>query len=201
MSWLTTFSGEKFFPLQPDVKKIHIEDIAHALSNQCRFAGHTSEFYSVAQHSVIVSEILASQGKSHLVQLKGLLHDATEAYLMDIPRPLKVLPFMAEYRDVERRLELHISTRFFGFASPICNEEIKKADLIALATEARDLVSDPDAMHSWEIIQGLQPVQAKIIPLQPRRALEAFMFQWNYLNKALDNEARKGIEQWQEGRP
>src|ERR1019366_9954250 len=83
---IRTYSGVRFKPLDPD-PAVGISDIAHALANQCRFGGHSSAFYSVAQHSVRVSEICAAEDA-----LWGLLHDASEAYLVDVPAPLKQLP-------------------------------------------------------------------------------------------------------------
>src|ERR1017187_10636100 len=77
---ITTFSGIHFWPLLPNPADIRIEDIAHALSNQCRFAGHAREFYSVAEHSVRVSQLCPPEDA-----LWGLLHDASEAYLTDVP--------------------------------------------------------------------------------------------------------------------
>lgn len=92
-AWLQTFTGRKVFPLAASPDDICIEDIAHALSMLCRFGGHSSRFYSVAEHSVLV----ASKTGLH-----GLLHDAAEAYLVDLPTPLKQL--MPKYQRAEQRL-------------------------------------------------------------------------------------------------
>lgn len=83
-SWIQTFSGRQFFPLEPRVEDVCIEDIAHGLSNLCRYAGHCECFYSVAQHCLLVSRVVP---REHA--LRGLLHDASEAYLIDVPRPIK----------------------------------------------------------------------------------------------------------------
>jgi len=107
--WIQTFTGKKFFPLTPDPELICIEDIAHSLSMQCRYNGHSKQFYSVAQHRVILSQKFFS---SRDMQLAALLHDASEAYLSDIPRPLKNLPQFAFYRQVEDRLSQLIYSRF-----------------------------------------------------------------------------------------
>src|ERR1039457_118422 len=85
--FIGTFSGLRFWPLDPNPEKILIDDIAHALAHQCRFGGHASRFYSVAEHSVHVSRLCPPEDA-----LWGLLHDASEAYLVDLPRPLKQLP-------------------------------------------------------------------------------------------------------------
>src|SRR6266496_1501995 len=88
---IMTYSGELITPLNPDPDDIQIEDIAHALSNQCRFSGHCKQFYSVAEHSCRVSDLC-----SYEHQLGGLLHDGTEAYLSDIARPIKQQPGFGE---------------------------------------------------------------------------------------------------------
>lgn len=101
-------SGGSFSPLDPKLEEIHIEDIAHHLSNICRYTGATSGFWSVAAHSIEVSRRLERYGKE--IALIGLLHDASEAYLVDVPRPLK--PDFAGYKEHEERLERAISDRF-----------------------------------------------------------------------------------------
>jgi 5'-deoxynucleotidase YfbR-like HD superfamily hydrolase len=84
MSWIQTYQGGCFEPFNPHPDQIHIRDIAHALALTCRFTGHCLDFYSVAQHSVMVSQIV-----SHKHALAGLLHDASEAYLTDVASPIK----------------------------------------------------------------------------------------------------------------
>lgn len=134
--WLQTIDGRAFFVLDPESDDVDIDVIAHALSLQCRFNGHVSRFYSVAEHSCLVSEILESWSEPHEIQLVGLLHDASEAYLGDVIRPVKaVLP---RYRELEKRVEQAIATRFdLPFPWP---SAIKSADLMALAIEKRDLL-------------------------------------------------------------
>ncbi len=92
-NWIQTYSGRQFWPLEPRAEDVAVEDIAHALSLLCRYGGHSSRFYSVAEHCVLVS---------HKCGLHGLLHDAAEAYLLDIPRPVKAL--MPEYKWAEERV-------------------------------------------------------------------------------------------------
>lgn len=82
--WMQTYTGRKFWPLNPRAEEVYIEDIAHSLALSCRFNGHCKVFYSIAQHSVLVSQIVKPTQ-----QLIALLHDSAEAYLGDIIRPIK----------------------------------------------------------------------------------------------------------------
>lgn len=95
---IQTYSGLLVDPLHLSIQDIRLEDIAHALSNLCRFTGHTSQFYSVAEHSVWVSYLAPGP-----YMADALIHDASEAYLQDIPSPLKQLPEFTFYREAERR--------------------------------------------------------------------------------------------------
>jgi hypothetical protein len=133
--WVQTVSGQKVSLTNPKPETIHLGDIAHALSNLCRFNGHISHFYSVAEHSVFVSQIIEPQ-----LALVGLLHDATEAYLGDLTRPLKEMlgdGMWSSYDRAEDRMWNCIATRF-GI-DPELIASVKYADDVALATEKRDL--------------------------------------------------------------
>jgi hypothetical protein len=139
--WIQTFSGIAFWPLDPRPDEIHIEDIAHALAMQCRFTGHVRRFYSVAEHSIHVS-LLCDPSDA----LWGLLHDASEAYLADVARPVKRLPSMAEYKAAEKRLQSAIAGRFgLGANEP---DSVQKADNVMLGIEARDLMAP--LQPGWE---------------------------------------------------
>ena len=131
---LGTFSGLIIDPRALELDKINIEDIAHSLSMQCRFGGHVTEFYSVAQHSVEVSNRV-----DKTLALWGLLHDASEAYVCDLPRPIKSL--FPEYSKLEREIQERIAARFsLPFPIPA---EIKRADTIELLTEAKRFHNTP----------------------------------------------------------
>lgn len=156
--WIQTYTGRQFWPTEPNWKDVHIEDIAHSLSMQCRYTGHCKFFYSVAEHSVHVSHFLPPA-----LQLEGLLHDATEAYLTDIPRPLK--PFLPEYRRFEQRLRLAIATYFvLAVEEPA---EVKRVDTAILADEMTQIMAEPPA--GWNLpepplgvtIEGWLPERAK----------------------------------------
>jgi hypothetical protein len=143
--WIRTYTGKRFFPLDPIPEAVDIEDIAHALSNQCRFSGHTWNFYSVAEHSVFVSHTVKALGGSVVEQIQALLHDASEAYAVDVPTPVKRQ--IVGYADIEDRL-MRTIFRKFGLPEEM-PDIIKEADEILLATEARDLMHDP---QDWGIV-------------------------------------------------
>lgn len=131
---IRTASGIEFYPLDPRPEEIMLEDIAHALSHQCRWSGHTRVFYSVAEHCVRVSRLC-----DRADALWGLLHDASEAYLVDVARPVKNSPEMSEYRNAERRLQLAIAHRF-RLIPRVIPFSVTVADDIALYIESRDLM-------------------------------------------------------------
>lgn len=123
---IRTYSGTYLNVFNIDPDKILIEDIAHGLSLQCRFSGHTKEFYSVAEHSIWVANMVP-----HEQRLAALLHDASEAYLTDMPKPIKEL--MPEYKQIENSLMTAIAQKF-GFEWPM-SMELVDADKAALEFE------------------------------------------------------------------
>jgi 5'-deoxynucleotidase YfbR-like HD superfamily hydrolase len=163
-NWLHTHTGTAFYPLDPREDEVHIEDIAHALSHQCRFAGHTTEFYSVAQHSVLVSLICAPEDA-----LWGLMHDGPEAYVVDVPRPVKQGEGMDGYHRAESAIMAAIC-RKWGL-SPSMPDSVKLADDIALVTEARDLVGNP----KWAQEMAAVPLSDPTYPMDSRIAKHYFM--------------------------
>lgn len=163
--WMQTYTGVQFWPLDPRPEDVSLHDIAHALSNQCRFAGHVTEFYSVAQHSVLVASIVPQEHAAW-----GLLHDAAEAYLVDLPRPVKRYSTIGtEYREVEARLMATICKRFgLPIEEP---EEVKKADDILLMTEKRDLM--PNCPAKWR--EESEPLPDRIRHWGPSWAEQMFL--------------------------
>jgi hypothetical protein len=171
--------GRYFSFTEPDGFRVSIHTIAHALSNICRFGGHCSEFYSVAQHSVVVSRILANAGFDTGLQMMGLLHDASEAFVGDMPSPLKHM--CADYSAVEKRVESALMDSFgYPHTHP---HEIKKADLVALAMEDRDLM--PKHSDVWGILEGVTPMIDTITPLPPLAARELFLCRYEELGGIL----------------
>lgn len=141
--WIQTFTGVEFYPFDPRPEEIRIEDIAHALSMQCRYAGHCSKFYSVAEHSIRVAELLPMP-----LKLWGLLHDAAEAYLVDLPRPIKRHSEIgALYRVAEESLMRVIAERF-GLSWPE-PPEIDAADKALLCWEAMHLLPNNTWHEKW----------------------------------------------------
>ena len=116
MKHILTFMGEEFTPLDPDINQIHIEDIAHSLSMLCRANGHIDYFFSIAQHSINCTNEAKARGYTARVQLACLIHDASEAYISDITRPVKY--YLTEYKEIEKRLQDTIYTKYLGSALP-----------------------------------------------------------------------------------
>lgn len=162
-TWIQTFTGRQVWPLNPRVEDLCVEDIAHALSLQCRFTGHTRAFYSVAQHSVLAS--------AHCPEapLWALLHDAAEAYLADVARPVK--GFLTNYREAEERLE-RIVAATFGLPWPM-PECVKGIDLRLLATERRDLMNTPPI--PWVSTRDVEPLPGRITAWPPGVAERVFL--------------------------
>lgn len=175
-SWIRTRSGLRFDPVNPDPTNVRVDDIAWALSNLCRFTGHTSSFYSVGQHSVLVSQVVKELGGSKTEQLQGLLHDATEAYLVDVALPMKRQDFMRGYRETEDKLEKTIAP-VFGLET-LTPPIVRRADMLTLATEARDLMGNP---QDWDTLRGLEPRSWFIVPMLPHEAYRAFMARFEEL--------------------
>jgi len=157
-------SGVYFDFLDPKPWTIDVEDIAWGLSNACRYAGQCLAFYSVAQHSVLVSRHVPPA-----LALAGLLHDAAEAYMGDIVGPLKQL--LPEYKVIERRVEHAIAARFdLPYPWPA---EVKHADLRLLRTEQRDLTAGSSDV--WSSTDGYEPLDQVIAPMMPDEAFERFL--------------------------
>lgn len=167
--WIATQSGLPFWPMDPRPEDVRIDDIAHALSHLCRFAGHTREFYSVAQHSVLVSILCDPQDA-----LWGLLHDATEAYLCDLASPVKRTPLLGGYRVLEAHVQMAVA-QSFGLPLRI-PASVKAADAVLLRTEQRDLMRMP---AGWT--QSSASVPHRIVPQAPQEAKARFLARFDEL--------------------
>lgn len=166
-------SGHYFDLVHPAGNTILIEDIAHGLSHICRFTGHTNAFYSVAQHSVLASYIVPKEDA-----MAALLHDAAEAYIGDISRPLKQL--LPDYKALEARIEADV---FRKLGLPLSlPESVKRADMVMLATEQRDLM--PSHGDNWTYLAGIKPLPARLEPWDAEHARTAFLIRYNALRTA-----------------
>jgi hypothetical protein len=177
---ILTHTGRYVNPLDLRPDDVRIEDVAHALSNQCRYAGHTRTFYSVAEHSLWCAGYLEERGYGPDVALAGLLHDAAEAYLVDLPRPLKMAPGFGDlYREAEARAQ-RVLEEVFGLAhGQLEHPAVKRADLVLLATERRDLMPPHG---DWPILDGVEPMEGVLTPMRPEVARRWFLHHYTRLS-------------------
>ena len=166
-NWFQTYSGIAFHLLDPRPEEICIEDIAHHLSLQCRYNGAIREFYSVGQHSVLCGRYLRAQTRNIEGGRWGLLHDAAEAYVGDMVRPLKMA--MPTFKAAELRIMEQVAVRF-GLPWPE-PEYVARVDARMLMTEMRDLMAVPP--QPWDCTA--KPLNSKIEGWPPAYAEEAFL--------------------------
>ena len=132
--WMQTYSGKKFWPLDPRADEIDIEDIAHALSMLCRYGGHSHKFYSVAEHCCHIHDALPDEFKAW-----GLLNDDSEDYTVDVPRPIK--PHLPGYKEIERRVMQAVCESFgLDDGEPWI---VKEYDRRILGDEQRQIMPNP----------------------------------------------------------
>lgn len=161
--YLDTFSGKRIvFDGDLDPSDFVVEDIAAALSKLCRFGGHARRFHSVAEHALLVHDLVVEQGRDDLA-LAALHHDSAEAYAIDLPKPIKVL--VCRYDELCKRIDEAIATSL-GFARPNAADEdcIKRADLRALTIEAAALLHDRGAGIRSDLELDLRPEDLARIP-------------------------------------
>lgn len=168
---IQTQCNNQFSFINPRVETINIETIAHALSNICRFTGHTYHFYSVAEHSLYVSRLVPEE-----MALEALLHDATEAYVGDVSAPLKTL--LPDYRAIEARVEAAIVERF-NLQVPLNHPKIKRADLTMLATEQQELMPEND--DDWAERLGIRAAGITPVCMAPNIARHEFLARFDEL--------------------
>jgi len=168
--FIQTLSGRRVNPLDAAPEDIDPADIARALANTSRFGGHSRAFYSVAQHSAIVCDLLEQRGGATPDELMAaLLHDAAEAYLGDLPHPIKHRSDLgAAYRVAEKQLEAVINERF---ALPESSGRIKPLDRALLATERRTF---SEVTWHWPELDGAEELDLAIEPWDSARALREF---------------------------
>lgn len=177
----TLASGGYFDFIDPKPETVFIEDIAAGLAKAARFGGqsrrpidgHFGCFYSVAQHSCLVSEMVEPEHR-----FAALMHDAAEGYMGDMVGPLKQL--IPDFKVIENRVEEAIFARF-GIAAPL-HASIKHADLRALRTEQRDLSTG--RAHNWNGLDQFEPHPETIVPWEPEQAYRLFIDAFDRLNPA-----------------
>lgn len=168
--WFQTYPKSiQFWPLDPRPEEIFIEDIACSLSNICRFTGHVKNFLSVGQHSLFVSRLCSPQNA-----LAGLMHDAAEAYVNDISRPIK--PFLNNFKEIEDNI-LEVIFNKYGIEWPI-PDEIHRIDRKLCITEARDLDND---ITEWGDYNKVFPYDFRIEPIGPGESAPLFIHRFNEL--------------------
>ncbi len=176
-NFIYTFSGIRFYPTDPRGNEMVIEDIAHALANSCRFTGHTKKFYSVAEHCCRMSREASSRERAY----EALMHDCSEAWLVDIPRPLKAVPqFGARYKKMEEAI-MEVAAKRFGFSWPM-SPEVRELDEVLLNTEQRDLMPEAANLEgSWFPEVGV--LTMPITPWAPTKAERQFLKYYGLLSK------------------
>lgn len=177
-AFMSVYSGGKFYPLDPKPAEILIEDIAHALSHQNRFNGHLKWPYTVAQHSVLVSKYVEQRiTTDRNTLLFALLHDAAEAYIGDVIRPVKYnLPL---FKEIEDKI-MDAVARKFGFTmGKKATAIVKTADNLMCAAEKRDL--HPTKIEWPGMPAPLYSVVSEITPWTHSYAKGQFMRRFNQL--------------------
>ncbi len=168
--WMQVHSGRAYWPLSPKAEDVDIHDIAHALSMMCRYGGHTSFFYSVAEHSVLVSTQVPPE-----VAMQALLHDATEAYCGDVVRPLK--QNLTGYDAIED-LNWRVIAERFGVPYGM-HPSVKQADNAVLLAEKGALLKESPIPWYWA--KDLKPADVRIYGHSPTLAKGVFLARFKEL--------------------
>lgn len=150
-AFIETYSGGKFYPSRP---RFNVLDMAHALGMMCRYGGHCSDFYSVAEHSVLVSLMVDDLKWGD--PMEALLHDGTEAYWCDIPAPFKQL--LPDWRGVDTFLEAELRQQFK--LNPVKSLGVKRADWYMLFIEAYWLL--PDSGECFTDPENMRPAALEL---------------------------------------
>ena len=170
--WFQTYTGLKFYPMDPKCEEINVIDISHSLGMLCRYNGHSLTFYSVAEHCVHVSNMFNDNNE---LALYGLLHDAAEAYTSDIPRPLK--PYINNVKDIEQTIEKEIFKKF-GLG-PTIPKEIHDVDNRILNDERKQVMKF--TYESWNI--DPIPLGIEIFSWSPEVATKKYLDRFYFLTK------------------
>lgn len=186
---MQTWTGKRFYPLDPRSEDVDPIDIGHALGMLCRYNGHVDRFYSVAEHCVLMSFCMPTPQ----LAFEALLHDAAEAYLGDMIRPLKHSGSMEPYKEAEAAVELAIAERFglpiirTALGEPVrylLPAEVKDADTRILLTERTALMSHYKPSDRWKV-DGMAALEVAIQAWEPQEATNRWMARFTELRKEL----------------
>lgn len=173
--WMGTYTGRKFFPLDPHAEDVDIRDIARGLSMTCRYAGQVKRFYSVAEHCYHVSVHVNQQ-----FAREGLLHDSSEAYIGDMIRPLKHQPEMQEFRRAEAAIEYAVTKRF-GLRAVAAHEAVKAIDNTILVDEIKALSACPEYYLVSPGLGDVEPLGIELSCWSPTHAEKMFLHRYEEL--------------------
>lgn len=187
--WIQTFTKRRFWPLDPDASEVDIRDIAHSLAMTCRYRGHTSEFYSVAQHCVLMADAALVRDLGAGVAVQALLHDAAEAYTVDAPRPIK--GELIGFREIEDRVLARIM-REFGLPETL-DPAVKRLDNAILVDEAKRLMGGEDVVRIWNF-NGATSLDLKIVPWDWRMAEAKYLTMFGLLRMHGNSRKPRGGE-------
>lgn len=183
--WMETYSGKQFHFMNPSQDSIDIVDIAHALGKLCRYGGHSRRFYSVAEHCARLARWVAQRTGDTQLALEALLHDATEGYLVDMPRPIKAK--LPGYRAIEDGLATAIAEKF-GLRLPM-DRLIHEADSRILRDERAQVMSKSG--HDWGV-DGMEPLDVHISFWTPDEAPNRFLTYYEDLRSRRDAGMKPG---------
>jgi uncharacterized protein len=186
--WMQTCSGRKFYPLEPKYTEVALVDIAHGLAMTCRYGGHTSRFYSVAEHCVLVSQTVEIHARNaghdektvRAWAREALLHDSAETYIGDMIRPLKHQPEMHEFRRCEAAIEVAVFEHFGIASTEDSRAAVKSIDDRILVDEIVHFMPNP-MMYLDAGLDKLSALSVTFYGWNPAEAEEGFMFRFNEL--------------------
>lgn len=189
-AWIQTFNGGGFWPLDPRPEDVRLEDVAHALALKCRYNGHCRRFYSVAQHSVLMADWLAARpGVQWWEPVFALLHDSGEAYLADIPSPVKGHTGVRtgdasggggweSFADLEDRVVWAVTQRLCPALPETDMTRVGLADKRILIDEVTELFT-AEQLSAWTFPDGLMPLGVPVEPWEWQKAELEYLAAWN----------------------
>lgn len=189
--FIETYTGRKFYSLDPTPEMVSIIDIAHALSNQCRYSGHSEKFYSTAQHCCILASYVENVMKGTALDcLQILMHDAAEAYLADMPRPIK--QHMPEFRKWDYKIQFTIRD-WLGLTDVAVPPWQDELDSRVIVDERAQIMSDSG--NNWGM-DNVKPLGVEIDPWLPAMAEVQFLFRYATYMDAIHNSPQYLREEW-----